>query len=356
MQMPLSSVRASEVTSVIRENLLTIDGTSWVQVHPAFLYEILWCLILLFALLILRRKKRFSGEIFMRYLAGYGFVRFFIEWIRTDQLWIPQTTIPISMVLSAVLFVFCSISVSVSRSMAKKRSEARKRRRQEIEEQKAAEREQEDDGPVDIEALLREEERLQMEDAKREAQLNAQAAGDTAEADDENPSQENPEEENPSEEPEEEFENASGEDVVSSDAGEDDESEEAAEDDETENVEDAGSAGESESAQDDENGEPSENGDAGEDDGMESEDPGSEYADSENLLEDILASDDDNELYVGENSDINVDEELEDVFVLENDVQCEEADDTEFDSEAAPDPEYPDRKTPDGGEKENPVE
>ena len=46
MQLPLSAVRSSEVTSAMRENLETIGGTSYTQVHPVFLYESLWCLLL----------------------------------------------------------------------------------------------------------------------------------------------------------------------------------------------------------------------------------------------------------------------------------------------------------------------
>lgn len=36
MQLPLSAVRSSEVTSVMRENLETIGGVSYIQVHPSF--------------------------------------------------------------------------------------------------------------------------------------------------------------------------------------------------------------------------------------------------------------------------------------------------------------------------------
>jgi phosphatidylglycerol:prolipoprotein diacylglycerol transferase len=181
MQLPLTSVRSSEVSSLMRENLLTIDGANWIQVHPVFFYESIWCLILFLILLVRRNHKRFSGEIFLRYLAGYGFGRFFFEWLRTDQLWIPQTTIPVSMVISAVLFVFCSISVIVSRSMAKKRSIARQRRKQELEEQKAAAKAMEEEGPVDIEEILREEARLQEEDARREAEELRKAKGEAPE-------------------------------------------------------------------------------------------------------------------------------------------------------------------------------
>lgn len=162
MQLPLASVRSGEVTSMMRENLLTIDGASWIQVHPTFLYESVWCAILFLIFVIIKRKKRFSGEIYMRYMAAYGFGRFFIEWLRTDQLWIPTTTLPINMILAASFFVVFNLALVVSGAMEKKRQEASSRRRKELEEARALEQEQEEKTaePVDIEALLREDEMI----------------------------------------------------------------------------------------------------------------------------------------------------------------------------------------------------
>lgn len=130
MQLPLSAVRASEVTSQMRENLITENGISYIQVHPVFLYESLWCLVLLLFLLLWRRKKLFQGELMMRYLAGYGFGRFFIEWIRTDQLLLPGTKLAVSQIVSALLFFIFGITVMVRRIMVKKRAAVRKRRRE----------------------------------------------------------------------------------------------------------------------------------------------------------------------------------------------------------------------------------
>ena len=130
MQLPLSAVRSGEVSSAMRENLITMGGTSYIQVHPVFLYESLWCLILFLLLLVWKRKKRFHGEIFLRYLSGYGLGRFFFEWLRTDKLLIPGTSIGISQAISAALFVICGIVVTVKRTMAKKRAALRKRRRE----------------------------------------------------------------------------------------------------------------------------------------------------------------------------------------------------------------------------------
>lgn len=129
MQIPLSAVRSGEVSGTMRDNLLTIDGISYIQVQPVFLYESLWCLILLCILLTLRRKKKYEGEICMIYLAAYGFGRFFFEWMRTDKLYIPGTKIGISLVISAVLFIIFAPLAIVRGVMAQKRAAIWKHRK-----------------------------------------------------------------------------------------------------------------------------------------------------------------------------------------------------------------------------------
>ena len=62
--------------------------------------------MLVFAVLLLYRKyKKFDGELGLLYLAGYGLGRFIIEGIRTDTLFIPGTTVPVSQVLALVMLV-----------------------------------------------------------------------------------------------------------------------------------------------------------------------------------------------------------------------------------------------------------
>ena len=132
MQLPISAVRSGEVTELMRENLISEGGISYIQVSPVFLYESLWCLLLFLILLVVKRKKKFHGEIFMLYLAGYGLGRFFFEWIRTDKLYIPGTKIGIGIVISAVLFLFFVPAVMIKRTMSRKRAAARKQRREKI--------------------------------------------------------------------------------------------------------------------------------------------------------------------------------------------------------------------------------
>ncbi len=139
MQLPLSAVRSGEVTALMREHLEDVNGISCIQVHPLFLYESCWCLLLLIYLLGCKRKKKFQGEIFMRYLAGYGLGRFFIEWLRTDSLLIPGTRIAAGQVICAALVVIAGSGAFISRSMVKKREALRRRKREAIyeEEEKA---------------------------------------------------------------------------------------------------------------------------------------------------------------------------------------------------------------------------
>lgn len=74
------------------------------------------------------RKKVFQGEIFLRYLAGYGLGRFVVQWFRTDKIFFPGTEIDVSLVISGILFVVCTVIVTVRCIMTRKRAAARMRR------------------------------------------------------------------------------------------------------------------------------------------------------------------------------------------------------------------------------------
>lgn len=115
MRIPLDAVRSSDVSENIREHIDVIDGVSYIQVHPTFLYESLWCLMVLVILLLYRTHKKFNGELFLMYLAGYGAGRVWIEGLRTDQLWFPGTEIPVSQVLAGVLVVVAVILIVCGR-------------------------------------------------------------------------------------------------------------------------------------------------------------------------------------------------------------------------------------------------
>ena len=121
MRLPLPDVRADEVTQLMHEHEQVIDGITYIQVHPTFLYESLWNLGVLLILLAVTLKgiKKFDGEIFLGYLLLYGTGRFWIEALRTDQLLIPGTQIAVSQVLSAVLAVTAAVLILVIRMKKK---------------------------------------------------------------------------------------------------------------------------------------------------------------------------------------------------------------------------------------------
>lgn len=107
MQLPVSDVRSGEITAEMWEKVKKIGGTEYIQVHPTFLYESMWNIGVLLILLFLtfRVKRKYDGMVFLNYLLLYGIGRFWIEGLRTDQLLLPGTQIPVSQLLSGVLAV-----------------------------------------------------------------------------------------------------------------------------------------------------------------------------------------------------------------------------------------------------------
>ena len=103
MQLPVSAVRKGEITQKMWDNLQTIGGIDFIQVHPTFLYEGLWNLGVLLFLYWYRDRKKLQGELVLWYLTLYGAGRFWIEALRTDQLLIPGIGFPVSQLLGAVL-------------------------------------------------------------------------------------------------------------------------------------------------------------------------------------------------------------------------------------------------------------
>lgn len=105
MKLPVDAVRGSDITELMRKHMEQVDGVSYIQVHPTFLYESLWCLMVLVIMLIYRKYKKFDGEVFLIYLLGYGIGRAWIEGLRTDQLLLPGVGWPVSQVLAGIISV-----------------------------------------------------------------------------------------------------------------------------------------------------------------------------------------------------------------------------------------------------------
>lgn len=123
MQLPVSAVRDSDISKELAEHIVELGGVSYIQVHPTFLYESLWNLVLLVILLLIRKRKKFEGEIFLLYLAGYGIGRAWIEGLRTDQLLIPGTSVAVSQVLAVVLAVVSVMMLIILRKKAVSRKQ-----------------------------------------------------------------------------------------------------------------------------------------------------------------------------------------------------------------------------------------
>ena len=107
MRLPIDAVRAGDVTDRMREHITAVDGVRTIQVHPTFLYESAWCLVILVILLVMsyRGKNLFTGQVFLTYLGLYGLGRVLIEGLRTDQLKVGP--VAVSQVLSGVLVILC---------------------------------------------------------------------------------------------------------------------------------------------------------------------------------------------------------------------------------------------------------
>lgn len=105
MRIRRSLVDESMISQELLEHLIVESGVEFIQVHPTFLYESMWNLALLLFMLWYRRYKKFDGEMLLIYLLGYGLGRSWIEGLRTDQLILFGTGIPVSQALSIVLVI-----------------------------------------------------------------------------------------------------------------------------------------------------------------------------------------------------------------------------------------------------------
>lgn len=121
MYLPVSAVRANEITDALASHTVMVGDTQCISVHPTFLYESLLNLVVLILMLIYRKHKRFKGELLLCYLGGYGIVRFFVEGLRTDQLKWFGTDVAVSQVLGILLFAGSVIADIVVRIILSRR-------------------------------------------------------------------------------------------------------------------------------------------------------------------------------------------------------------------------------------------
>lgn len=80
-----------------------LDISAKELVHPCFLYESIWCLISFVVLYMYSKHRKYDGQMFLLYVAWYGFERSIVEGLRTDSLMLGN--VRISQVLAIVLTV-----------------------------------------------------------------------------------------------------------------------------------------------------------------------------------------------------------------------------------------------------------
>lgn len=107
----LEGKSAYEISEYITANNLSV--------HPCFFYESLWCLTGFVVIHFLSKKRKFSGEVFLMYLAWYGFGRAIIETLRTDSLMIGP--FKVSLLLGILLCVASITLIIVIRKKLKEK-------------------------------------------------------------------------------------------------------------------------------------------------------------------------------------------------------------------------------------------
>lgn len=111
----LSTVNNGIITQEMIDNVLVIEGKEFIQVHPTFLYESIWNVIVLLVIFLYRRYKKFDGEMFAMYIWGYGLGRVWIEGLRTDSLMLFGMNFKTSQLLAAICVVAASIYIVCKR-------------------------------------------------------------------------------------------------------------------------------------------------------------------------------------------------------------------------------------------------
>lgn len=119
----LDIVGTGMLNNDVLSHVVETDGVKYIQVHPTFLYESCWNLVLLIFMLWYRKRKKFDGEVFFIYLGGYGLGRMIIEGLRTDSLLLPHTNIAVSQLLAGICFVVSIICVIIGRKRVKNATE-----------------------------------------------------------------------------------------------------------------------------------------------------------------------------------------------------------------------------------------
>lgn len=93
--------------SFLKMRIYSKEIGTFINVHPTFLYESILDLFIFIILMILRKKRKFKGQLLYIYLGMYGMGRFIIEGLRTDSLM--MMNFRVSQVLSGFLVILSII-------------------------------------------------------------------------------------------------------------------------------------------------------------------------------------------------------------------------------------------------------
>ena len=124
MRLPVDAVRVKDISESHLAGMEAMGAVNFIQVQPTFLYEGVGNLVVLALMYLYHKKKKYQGQMCLFYLGGYGIVRFFVEGIRTDQLLIPGTQLPVSQMLGIVMFVGSVVANGVILYLLKKKKQA----------------------------------------------------------------------------------------------------------------------------------------------------------------------------------------------------------------------------------------
>lgn len=88
----------------VQKGLISPTAAYSARVHPHPIYLAVALLLLCLFLMKLHSWPAFSGEVFLSYLIGHSFIRFFMEFFRDD---LDKTSVGLSVTQLLSLFVFC---------------------------------------------------------------------------------------------------------------------------------------------------------------------------------------------------------------------------------------------------------
>ncbi len=90
----------------LRMGLLNTVTGQVEYVQPTFLYESLWNLIGFIGMHFLSKHRKYDGQTALQYMSWYGLGRAFIEGMRTDSLYIGDSMLRVSQLLSILICAF----------------------------------------------------------------------------------------------------------------------------------------------------------------------------------------------------------------------------------------------------------